>query len=150
MVDLGVDAAQSDGLTVGEGVHGIEANVQAAGGVVDGKDVDLLAVVLKAVAAAAVGGVPAGNDVHTANVGELGDVALLLPAVLGDEAVGAVRAGNGSHGARGVIVASVVRDGGGRGSSGQGEGAEETGELHVCGVVVVGGGGVCKRLFRSE
>lgn len=109
VVDLGVDAAELRALATGEGIHGIEANVEARGGVVDGKNVDLAALVLEAVAATAVGGVPASNDVDTTDVLG-GDVALGLPAVLGDETVGAVRARDGGHGARLVIVASVVGD----------------------------------------
>lgn len=109
MVDLGVDTAERGSLATGEGVHGIEANVEARGGVVDGKDVDLAALVLEAVATTAVGGVPASDDVDTTDVLG-GDVALGLPAVLGDETVGAIRARDGGHGARLVIVASVVGD----------------------------------------
>lgn len=40
-----VDAAEGDGLAVGQGVHGVEGDVEAGGGVVDGVDVDGLAVV---------------------------------------------------------------------------------------------------------
>ena len=109
VVDLGADAAELRALATGEGVHGIEADVEATGGVIDSKDVDLAALVLEAVAATAVGGVPASNDVDTTDVLG-GDVALGLPAVLGDETVGAVRARDGGHGARLVIVASVVGD----------------------------------------
>mgnify|MGYP004722517349 CR=1 FL=1 len=108
VVDLGVDAAKLGTLTVCEGVHGVEANVEASSGVVDGKDVDLLALVLEAVAATTVGGVPASNDVDTTDI-RLG-VALSLPAVLGDETVLAVGARDSSQSAGLVIVASVVRD----------------------------------------
>jgi len=109
VVDLGVDAAELDSLAVCEGVHGIESNVEARGSVVDSEDVDLLALVLEAVAATTVGGVPALDDVDTTDV--LGrDVALSLPAILGDETVLAIRARDSSHGAGLVIVASVVGD----------------------------------------
>jgi hypothetical protein len=109
VVDLGVDAAELDSLAVCEGVHGIEADVEARGSVVDSEDVDLLALVLEAVAATTVGGVPALNDVDTTDV--LGrDVALSLPAILGDETVLAIRARDSSHGAGLVIVAGVVGD----------------------------------------
>lgn len=43
-------------------------------------------------------------------MGEAGDGALGLVAVAGDEAVGAVGARDGGHGAAGVIVAGVVGD----------------------------------------
>lgn len=43
-------------------------------------------------------------------MGEVGDGALGLVAVAGDETVGAVGAGNGCQGAGGVIVAGVVGD----------------------------------------
>lgn len=93
-------------------------------------------------------GVPAGNLGGTADVGEVGDGALGLVAVAGDEAVGAVGARDGDHGAAGVIVAGVVGDwwdvlvmlhvvgmesvmrhtSDGGGSGGQGEDAEDVGE----------------------
>jgi hypothetical protein len=139
VVDLGLDAAELSTLATGEGVHGIETNVEARGGVVDGEDVDLAALVLEAVAATTVGGVPASDDVDTTDVLG-GDVALGLPAVLGDETVGTVRAGDGGHGARLVIVASVVGDSGGRDGGGESESREDTSELHVGGCWVF----VCK------
>lgn len=81
-------------------------------------------------------------------MGEVGDGALGLVAVAGDEAVGAVGARDGGHGAAGVIVAGVVGDwevvlvilnvckaesammhtSDGGGSGGQGEDAEDVGE----------------------
>lgn len=132
VVDLGVDAAELGTLAVCEGVQGIETNVEASSGVVDGEDVDLLALVLEAVAATAVGRVPALDDVDTTDV--LGrDAALSLPAVLGDETVLAVGARDGGHGAGLVIVASVVRDGGGRDGRGESESREDAGELHIDG-----------------
>lgn len=109
VVNLGVDAAELDSLAICEGVHGIKANVEARGSVVDSEDVDLLALVLEAVAATTVGRVPALDDVDTTDV--LGrDVALSLPAILGDETILAIRARDSGHGARLVIVASVVGD----------------------------------------
>ena len=76
---------------------------------VDGEHVDGLALVRHAVAGAALGGVPAGDALVATEVGRL-DVALGLPAVLGDEAVGAIRAGDGGQGAARIIIASVVGD----------------------------------------
>lgn len=81
-------------------------------------------------------------------MGEVGDGALGLVAVAGDEAVGAVGARDGSHGAGGVIIAGIVGDwemvlvilnvcrseramrhtSDGGGSGGQGEDAEDVGE----------------------
>lgn len=110
MVDLGVDAAELGGLAVGEVVHGAEAHVDTLAGVVDGEDVDLAALILDAEAAAAVGGVPAGDGVDAADVGESGDVGLLFEAVAGDEAVLAVGAGDRGHGTVAIIVAGVVGD----------------------------------------
>lgn len=78
---------------------------------VDGEDVDGLALVGGLLAEAAVGRVPAGNGCSTADVGESRNVALLSPAgVLGYEAIGTVGARDSSEGAVGVIVASVVGD----------------------------------------
>jgi hypothetical protein len=94
--------------------------------VVDRKNVDSLAVVCDAVAGAAlkqplvvlVNGsgcaylvaVPSGDALVSANVGVAGNLALVLPAVLGDEAVCAIRAGYGGEGSVLVIVAGVVGD----------------------------------------
>lgn len=104
---------------------------------VDGEHVDGLAVVRQAVAGAALGGVPAGDALVATEVGRL-DGALGLPAVLGDEAVGAVGAGNGRHGAACVIVAGVVGDGDGRSERAEAEsgGSGDGGELHGVGEVV--------------
>lgn len=58
--------------------------------------------------------VPAGDGGAAADVGEVGDVALRLPAVARGEAVGAVGAADGGEGAGGVVVAGVVGDCAGR------------------------------------
>lgn len=57
-----------------------------------------------------VGRVPAGDGLDAADVGEPLDLLLGLPAVLGDEAVGAVGAADGREGAGAVVVAGVVGD----------------------------------------
>lgn len=121
---------------------------------VDGEDIDALALVGGLLAEAAVGRVPASDGCSTADVGESRDVALLLPAgVLGHETVGTVGARDSSEGAVGIIVASVVGDyylyvsgiGGvdalyvvltrdGRDGGGEGEDGEDVGQLHVCGL----------------
>lgn len=127
--DLGggsIDTAELGGLAVGEGVHGVQGNVEATGGVVDGEDVDALAGVLELPAGAALGRVPAGDGLGSADVGELGDGALRLPALAGNEAVLAVGARHGGQGAGAVVVAGVVGDciyvsGGGRGWMAGGE-----------------------------
>jgi hypothetical protein len=54
--------------------------------------------------------VPAGDGSGGTDVREAGNGTLSLPAVSGDETVGTVGAGDGSHGAAGIIVASVVGD----------------------------------------
>lgn len=104
----GIDTAKGDSLAVGEGVHGVEGNVEAGGGVVDGENVDGLAVVGELPAGAALVRVPAGDGGGGTDVGEAGDLALGLPAVLGDQAVGSIGAGDGSQGAAAIIVAGVV------------------------------------------
>ena len=127
----GVDATELGSLVVGQGIETLLVDVEARSSVVDGKDVDGLALVGDAVAGAALGGVPAGDALVATEVGGL-DVALGLPAVLGDEAVGAVRAGDGGEGAAGVVVAGIVGDGDGRGEGGEaeGKGGSDGGELH--------------------
>lgn len=106
----GLDAAEGLGLAVGELVQGGLGDVEAGGGVVDGQDVDGAAAVAQLPAGAARGRVPAGDLGGAADVGEAGDGALGLVAVAGDEAVGAVGARDGRHGAAGVVVAGVVGD----------------------------------------
>lgn len=99
-----------NGVTVGQGIHGVEPNVEASGAVVNSQDVDGLAAVCELPAGAAAGGVPASDGLDTTNVWEARDLALGLPVVSGDEAVGAVGARDDSQGARSVIVAGIVRD----------------------------------------
>ena len=106
---LGVDATKLGSLVVGQGIKTLLVDVEAGGGVVDGEDVDGLAVVGQAVAGAALGRVPASNALVAAVVGRL-DVGLCLPAVLGDQAVCAVRAGDSRESAASVVIAGVVRD----------------------------------------
>lgn len=43
--DSGVDTAEEDGLAVGQVIHGIQRDVKPGSGVVDGKDINCLAVV---------------------------------------------------------------------------------------------------------
>lgn len=84
-----------------------------------------------------VGGAPAGNGVRAADVGELGDGTLRLPAVLGDQAVDTVGARDSGQGAAGVVVAGVVGDAGGRGHGDHGgKRSKDGGELHCGGVVL--------------
>jgi len=113
---LRVDAAKISGLVVGQIVHGGLGQVEAVVGVVNGQDVDGLAVVGDAVASAALIRVPAWDADVAADVGEFGDGALGLPAVLGNEAIRAVGARDGRHGTAAIVVASVVanRDSGGK------------------------------------
>lgn len=128
---LRVDAAKISGLVVGQIVHGGLGQVEAVVGVVNGQDVDGLAVVGDAVASAALSWarmrwlvadyenthgfipaylirVPAWDADVAADVGEFGDGALGLPAVLGNEAIRAVGARDGRHGTAAIVVASVV------------------------------------------
>lgn len=129
----GLNTAEGSSLAVGQLVHGGLGDVEAGGGVVDGQDVDGAATVAQLPASSALRGqvsfpvhisssigraydkthargVPAGDLGGAADVGEVGDGALGLVAVAGDEAVGAVGARDGRHGAAGVIVAGVVGD----------------------------------------
>lgn len=77
---------------------------------INSQNVDALALVLQLPASAAFLGVPAGDGLGAADVGEAWNLALGVPAVLCDEAVLAVGAGEGCEGARGLIVAGVVGD----------------------------------------
>lgn len=69
------------------------------------------------------------NVARTADVGEAGDIAKSLPAVLGDEAVGTIAAGDAGELAAAVVVDGVVFDGCGRGEADGGEDGG-CGELH--------------------
>lgn len=53
--------------------------------------------------------VPTSNSLIAANVWEVWDLILSLPAVLGDEAVSSVRAGYIIQRSRSVVIAGVVR-----------------------------------------
>lgn len=75
---------------------------------VDGEDVDASAVVGRLPAAAAVWRVPAVDRLDTPYVREALDLALCLPAEPGDEAIGAVRAGDRIKARVGVVVLPVV------------------------------------------
>jgi hypothetical protein len=111
--DLGsgsLNTAELNSLVVGELVHGTESEVEAAGGSVDGEDVDRATVVGEAPASTALVRVPAGESRGTANEGEARDLALSLPAKAGHEAVGAVGAAHSRKVAGAVVVAAVIGD----------------------------------------
>jgi hypothetical protein len=105
---LRIDATKLSSLAVGKLVHGGLGEVETSGSVVNGQDVDGLAVVCDAVAGTALGGVPARNTLVATNAGERWNVSLSVPSVLGDETIGAVRAGQSSQRAAAVIVAGIV------------------------------------------
>lgn len=88
----GRNTSELNGVTVGQSIHGVEANVEASTAVVNSQDVNGLAAVCELPAGAAVGGVPASDGLDTTNVWEARDLALGLPVVSGDEAVDAVGA----------------------------------------------------------
>lgn len=77
--DIGLDAAKLDSVAVRQVVHGGEANVEAGCRMVNGQNVDGLAVVASRPARAAVGRVPAADGLGAADVGEPRNVSLLLP-----------------------------------------------------------------------
>lgn len=85
LLHIRLHASQSIGLVVGELVHGLFTQVKARSSVVDGQDVDCLAVVGHGVALAALGGVPAFDVAGAANERESGDGPLGLVAVPGGE-----------------------------------------------------------------
>jgi hypothetical protein len=71
----GGNTAQLYSLAIGQGVHSLEANVEATRGGIDGKDidgfVDLAVGVVQLVAFAAVRAVPGRNGNGTSDVGEV-------------------------------------------------------------------------------
>lgn len=75
---------------------------------VDGEHVDGLAVVGGLPAGAAVRRVPAGDGLGASDVGESPDLSLGLPAVLGDQAIWSVRAGDRRETSSGVVVSGVI------------------------------------------
>ena len=125
---LGIDSAGLD-TAWHKGVHGLGADVEAGGGVVDGQNGDGALVDRELPACAALRAVPL-NTLHAADIREARDLALGLPVVPCDEAVGAVRAGDGGQGARGVVVAGVPAYGDGLRGGDEGCGGDDGGELH--------------------
>ena len=107
-------------LVVRQIIHRRLCNVQSIGGVIDGKNEDLLAgrSIRDAIAHSAVRRVPASNFGAAANVWEAWDVGLLLPAVAGDQAVGTVGAGDDIKRAVALRVAWVVGERCGAGERG--------------------------------
>lgn len=85
-----------------------EGDVQALCGMVDSEDVDASAIVGRLPACTAVWRVPTADRLSTSYVREALNLSLCLPAILSDEAVGAVRAGHRVKSAVGVIVSPVV------------------------------------------
>lgn len=79
-----IDTTKLDSLAVSECVHGGERNVEARGSMVNSQNVDALALVGELPAGTAGGRVPSRNGLGAADVWELGDVALRLPAIPGD------------------------------------------------------------------
>jgi hypothetical protein len=128
--NIGVNTAQLGAVAARKVVEGSEANVEASSRAVNSQNVDRLAVVGCGPALAAVGRVPAGDGIRTANVREARNIALNLPVVLPHDAVNAVRARNLGQGTSSLVVALVVAHGNGRRSGGERENAEDLGELH--------------------
>lgn len=81
--DSGIDTAQSVGLVVGELVHRRLGQVETVAGVIDGEDIDRLAVVADRVALAALGAVPTGNVAGATDERKVRDGALSLVAAVG-------------------------------------------------------------------
>lgn len=111
--DLGgcsIDTTKLDSLAVSESVHGGERNVETRGSMVNSQNVDALALVGELPAGTTGGRVPSRNGLSAADVWELGDVALRLPAIPRDQAILAIRAGHGCERPGRLIVAGVIRD----------------------------------------
>lgn len=150
----GIDPSEGLSLAAGESVHGGQGNVEAFDGEINSQDIDALALVLELPAGSAASRVPTVDDVGAANVGEVGDVALLGPAPAVDDPICSVRAGDSLEGAVGVLVAAVVgncescgetpvptcrvteiggRTSDGRGQRTESEEGEDVGGLHLDG-----------------
>lgn len=90
LLDSGVNAAELDTVAAGQVVESGQTNVETRSSVVDGNDMDGLAVPGSGPASAAGRRVPAGDGLDTANVRETRDIALDVPVcgvslqVLGD------------------------------------------------------------------
>ena len=106
---LSIDVSPRHGIPIREGIHRSQPDVEApvVRGIHD-QDVDSVAAVPKLVARPAHGRVPR-RALKAPDGREPGDLALRVPLVPGDEAVGSVRARNAVHRPRSVIVAGVVR-----------------------------------------
>lgn len=89
---LCVNASELSSLTVCEVIHGSLGEVEASSSVINGQDVDSLAVVCDAVAGTALGRVPALDTLVATDARERRYVRLSVPSVLGYETVRTVRA----------------------------------------------------------
>ena len=95
-------------MTISQLIHGPQAQVETVSGVVDSQHVDRLSVPACRPARSALSRVPSTDGRRSSDKGEVLDIALLLPAVLPDEPIDAVRARDAGKGTGGVIVAGVV------------------------------------------
>ena len=110
-----VDPPKLHRLTIGQIVHCCLSDVEARRGMINCQDVDGLAVVCQAVASTALerfswrfyiirqsigtyhSAVPSCNPLVPSNIWVGRDSSLCLPTILGDQAVGTIRAGDSSH-----------------------------------------------------
>lgn len=84
---LSIDATKLRSLVVCELVHGGLGEVEASSGVIDGQNVDGLAVVGDSVAGTALSGVPALYTLVATNAREGRNIGLCVPSILGDKTV---------------------------------------------------------------
>ncbi len=103
-----LDPPKRHSLSVSEGVHRGERDVESGAGMVDGQDVDAASVVGEGPAGAAGGGIPARDGHGGPDVREPRDLALRRPPVPRYQPVGAIRARHRCQASAGVVVALVV------------------------------------------
>ena len=137
MGDSGLDTTLSYGLAAGELVHSRFAEVDALSDMVDSHEVDAVALVSVSmsvhvtdlncasnlrdlIALSTLWRVPTSDVAGAANECEAWNSSLGLVAVLGDQAVVTVGAGNHSERSSSLIVAFIIAD-----SSGRGDGCDE-------------------------
>ena len=127
----GVDPSEGHSLTVCEGVHRLQRDVEAGVGVINREDVNAPAVVGQPPARPARGGVPASDGCRTTNVREVGERPESGEA-LREHSIRAVGARDVREARRRAVVRLVVGDGHGeRGGRKEREGGDSDGlELH--------------------
>ena len=108
-----INTSELHRIAICQSIHSLLGQIDTLRGVIDGRDIDGLAIVSNTQALAARGAVVARNVLPATDIREVGNLALVLVSVASDDTVDAIRASNDVEGAGCIVVARVVRDGDG-------------------------------------